>query len=185
VDLPRQHAARRRFIPRELILAAVGSYDLVEAYPDDKYLPSYQPVGRSTRRASRRRGSTTTPVCCGSSLTSSGVSPVDRRITSHPWERPLVDDAPAAIKGMSGSVHGLRGWHAGWARQGPAGRGHLPGRPHQQRPHRGQDHRASSDTAHAHVLPSRRATVSGSARGSLGVDAGPHAEPLAPRSPRV
>jgi hypothetical protein len=30
-----------RFIPRELILAAVASYDLVEVYPDDKYLPSY------------------------------------------------------------------------------------------------------------------------------------------------
>ena len=30
-----------RFIPREAILAAVESYELVEAYPDDKYLPSY------------------------------------------------------------------------------------------------------------------------------------------------
>jgi YgiT-type zinc finger domain-containing protein len=29
-----------RFIPREMILAAVASYELVEAYPDDKYLPS-------------------------------------------------------------------------------------------------------------------------------------------------
>jgi uncharacterized protein DUF4258 len=35
-----------RFIPRELILAAVGTYDLVEAYPDDKYLPSYLILGR-------------------------------------------------------------------------------------------------------------------------------------------
>ena len=30
-----------RFIPRQAILEAVDTYDLVEAYPDDKYLPSY------------------------------------------------------------------------------------------------------------------------------------------------
>jgi hypothetical protein len=30
-----------RFISREAILAAVDTYELVEAYPDDKYLPSY------------------------------------------------------------------------------------------------------------------------------------------------
>ena len=30
-----------RFIPRAAILAAVDSYELVESYPDDKYLPSY------------------------------------------------------------------------------------------------------------------------------------------------
>lgn len=30
-----------RFIPREFILAAADTYELVEAYPDDKYLPSY------------------------------------------------------------------------------------------------------------------------------------------------
>jgi hypothetical protein len=30
-----------RFIAREAILAAVDTYELVEAYPDDKYLPSY------------------------------------------------------------------------------------------------------------------------------------------------
>lgn len=35
-----------RFIPRELILAAVASYELVEAYPDDKYLPSYVILAR-------------------------------------------------------------------------------------------------------------------------------------------
>ena len=35
-----------RFIPREVILAAVDSYDLVEAYPDDKYLPSYLILAR-------------------------------------------------------------------------------------------------------------------------------------------
>ncbi|MGH2361220.1 MAG: DUF4258 domain-containing protein [bacterium] len=35
-----------RFIPREVILAAVDSYDLVEAYPDEKYLPSYLILAR-------------------------------------------------------------------------------------------------------------------------------------------
>jgi hypothetical protein len=35
-----------RFIPREAILAAVANYELVEAYPDDKYLPSYLILGR-------------------------------------------------------------------------------------------------------------------------------------------
>jgi hypothetical protein len=40
-----------RFIPRELILAAVPSYELVEAYPDDKYLPSYLLLARHDRDA--------------------------------------------------------------------------------------------------------------------------------------
>jgi hypothetical protein len=35
-----------RFIPREPILAAAVTYDLVEAYPDDKYLPSYLVLAR-------------------------------------------------------------------------------------------------------------------------------------------
>ena len=35
-----------RFIPRESILAAVDTFELVEAYPDDKYLPSYLLLGR-------------------------------------------------------------------------------------------------------------------------------------------
>mgnify|MGYP001159159138 CR=1 FL=1 len=35
-----------RFIPREVILAAVDTYELVEAYPDDKYLPSYLLLAR-------------------------------------------------------------------------------------------------------------------------------------------
>jgi uncharacterized protein DUF4258 len=30
-----------RFIPRDAILGAVATYELIEAYPDDKYLPSY------------------------------------------------------------------------------------------------------------------------------------------------
>lgn len=30
-----------RFIPREVILSSVDTYELVEAYPKDKYLPSY------------------------------------------------------------------------------------------------------------------------------------------------
>lgn len=35
-----------RFIRREAILAAVDTYQLVEAYPDDKYLPSYLLLAR-------------------------------------------------------------------------------------------------------------------------------------------
>ena len=35
-----------RFIPREAILAAVDTYELVEAYPEDKYLPSYLVLAR-------------------------------------------------------------------------------------------------------------------------------------------
>jgi hypothetical protein len=31
----------RRYIARQTILGAVDTYELVEAYPDDKYLPSY------------------------------------------------------------------------------------------------------------------------------------------------
>jgi len=30
-----------RFIPRETIVTAVDTYELVEAYPEDKYLASY------------------------------------------------------------------------------------------------------------------------------------------------
>jgi hypothetical protein len=36
-----------RFIPRESIIAAVDTFELVEAYPDDKYLPSYLLLGRA------------------------------------------------------------------------------------------------------------------------------------------
>jgi hypothetical protein len=35
-----------RFIPREAILAAVTTYELLEAYPGDKYLPSYLTLAR-------------------------------------------------------------------------------------------------------------------------------------------
>jgi len=36
-----------RFIPRETILDAVETFELVEAYPGDKYLPSYLVLGRA------------------------------------------------------------------------------------------------------------------------------------------
>ncbi len=32
---------KNRFIPREAILEAVESYEIIEAYPEDKYMPSY------------------------------------------------------------------------------------------------------------------------------------------------
>jgi len=40
-----------RFIPRETILAAVATYELVESYPDDKYLPSYLVLARDPAEA--------------------------------------------------------------------------------------------------------------------------------------
>lgn len=38
-----------RFIPREAVLNAVESYEIIEAYPGDKYLPSYLVLARSPR----------------------------------------------------------------------------------------------------------------------------------------
>jgi len=35
-----------RFVPRQTILDSVDSYELVESYPDDKYLPSYLVLAR-------------------------------------------------------------------------------------------------------------------------------------------
>lgn len=40
-----------RFIPREAIVAAVATYELVELYPDDKYLPSYLVLARHSGEA--------------------------------------------------------------------------------------------------------------------------------------
>ena len=40
-----------RFVPREVILAAVASYELVEAYPEDRYLPSYLILARQGSEA--------------------------------------------------------------------------------------------------------------------------------------
>jgi hypothetical protein len=36
-----------RFIPRESILGVVETLELVKAYPDDKYFPSYLVLGRA------------------------------------------------------------------------------------------------------------------------------------------
>jgi hypothetical protein len=36
-----------RFVSRETILDAVETFELVEAYPDDKYLPCYLILGRA------------------------------------------------------------------------------------------------------------------------------------------
>lgn len=35
-----------RFVARQTILGAVDSYEVVESYPDDRYLPSYLVLGR-------------------------------------------------------------------------------------------------------------------------------------------
>ena len=40
-----------RFVPREVILAAVASCELVEAYPDEKYLPTYLILARQGSEA--------------------------------------------------------------------------------------------------------------------------------------
>ena len=40
-----------RFISRGTILAAVATYELVESYPDDKYLPSYFVLARHATEA--------------------------------------------------------------------------------------------------------------------------------------
>ncbi len=42
---------RGRFIPRQAILAAVESYEMIESYPEDKYLPSYLVLARSAGEA--------------------------------------------------------------------------------------------------------------------------------------
>lgn len=42
---------RGRSISRETILEAVDSYEIVESYPEDKYLPSYLVLGRTAERA--------------------------------------------------------------------------------------------------------------------------------------
>ncbi|ABB33306.1 hypothetical protein Gmet_3092 [Geobacter metallireducens GS-15] len=30
-----------RFVPRQIIFASLDTYEIIESYPDDKYLPSY------------------------------------------------------------------------------------------------------------------------------------------------
>ncbi len=40
-----------RFITRESVLRTVSSYELVEEYPDDKYLPSYLVLARQDSEA--------------------------------------------------------------------------------------------------------------------------------------
>lgn len=35
-----------RFVPRQILLDAVDSYEIIESYPDDKYLPSYLVLAR-------------------------------------------------------------------------------------------------------------------------------------------
>ncbi len=40
-----------RFIARETIMEAAESYEIIETYPDDKYLPSYLVLGRCGEEA--------------------------------------------------------------------------------------------------------------------------------------
>ena len=41
----------QRFIDRKAIISATESYEVVEAYPDDKYFPSYLVLGRQGEEA--------------------------------------------------------------------------------------------------------------------------------------
>ncbi len=41
----------QRFIAREMIIRAADSYEMVEEYPEDKYLPSYLLLGRQGEEA--------------------------------------------------------------------------------------------------------------------------------------
>jgi hypothetical protein len=41
----------QRFIARETIIRAADSYEMVEEYPEDKYLPSYLLLGRQGEEA--------------------------------------------------------------------------------------------------------------------------------------
>ena len=68
-----------RFIPRESILAAVEALELVETYPDDKYLPSYRPQP-SGRRATCVSQWTWTATMSASSLRTART-PVSGRTT--------------------------------------------------------------------------------------------------------
>jgi hypothetical protein len=40
-----------RFIPRQAIIDAVGTYETIEEYPKDKYLPSYLVLARASSEA--------------------------------------------------------------------------------------------------------------------------------------
>ena len=54
MDLSCEHVNMRlegRFIPREAVLDAVETYQIIETYPGDKYLPSYLALGRSDGEA--------------------------------------------------------------------------------------------------------------------------------------
>lgn len=42
---------KARAISREMILASESSYEIIESYPDDKYLPSYLVLARSQSSA--------------------------------------------------------------------------------------------------------------------------------------
>ena len=41
----------RRYISRDTIIGAIDTYRVIEAYPDDKYLPSYLMLGLSAGNA--------------------------------------------------------------------------------------------------------------------------------------
>lgn len=38
-----------RFVSREMLIDSIGSYEIIEAYPQDKYYPSYLVLGRHVK----------------------------------------------------------------------------------------------------------------------------------------
>ena len=51
MDVPREHAPRRPVHPARGRSRFLDSYEIIEAYPGDKYLPSYLVLGRSAGEA--------------------------------------------------------------------------------------------------------------------------------------
>ena len=41
MDVPCEHATGRTLHSRDELFEAIESYEIIESYPDDKYLPSY------------------------------------------------------------------------------------------------------------------------------------------------
>jgi hypothetical protein len=71
-----------RFIPREVILAAVASYGMVEAYPDDKYLPSYVILAARVRTRSMSCSRPTLKATIPGSSRRTGRTPVSGSLIS-------------------------------------------------------------------------------------------------------
>lgn len=78
-----------RFITRECVLGSVETLELVESYPDDKYLPSYLVLGHS--------GSDAIHVLAGVDVEGENVRIITAyRPDPHEWEDDLKRRRPKA-----------------------------------------------------------------------------------------